>query len=114
VNSAAGVILAALQQHRTAAGIALALDSAQLLLTPETTAELKRLQDLVVELEEKCSREHAADATPGEDYPGETDMLRGLVATLKAVAAHGDLADVQKLLAEHASDDADARRAVTA
>lgn len=33
---------------------------------------------------EKSSREPAADATPGEGYPGETDMLRGLVATLRA------------------------------
>jgi hypothetical protein len=62
--------------------------------------------------QEKSSR-IAADATPGEDYPGETEMLRGLVATLSAVAEHGDLADVQKLLAEHASDDEAARQAVS-
>jgi hypothetical protein len=37
-------------------------------------------------------------------------MLRGLVATLHAVAEHGDLADVQKLLAEHFTDDAAARQ----
>ena len=64
--------------------------------------------------EEKSSRPAAADATPGEDYPGETDMLRGLVATLHVVAENGDLTDVQKLLAEHASDDAAARQAVSA
>ncbi|MEU8717518.1 hypothetical protein [Streptomyces sp. NPDC048663] len=51
VNSAAGVINAALAQNRTAAGIALALDSAQLLMTPETAAELTRLQERVAELE---------------------------------------------------------------
>jgi hypothetical protein len=45
VNGAAGVILAALQQNRTAAGIALALESAGLLMTPETAAEMKQLQD---------------------------------------------------------------------
>lgn len=56
VNSAAGVILAALEQNRTAAGIALALDSARLLLTPETTGELKQLQDLVAELETQRER----------------------------------------------------------
>lgn len=45
VNSAAGVINAALGQDRTAAGIALALESAQLLMSPETAAELQRLRD---------------------------------------------------------------------
>ncbi|MFI1562137.1 hypothetical protein ACH4ZX_03585 [Streptomyces sp. NPDC020490] len=51
VNSAAGVILAALQQNRTAAGIALALDSAQLLQSPEAAAGLDRLRARVAELE---------------------------------------------------------------
>lgn len=36
VNAAAGVIRAAVEQGRTPAGVALALDSAQLLQTPET------------------------------------------------------------------------------
>ncbi|MFD4572054.1 hypothetical protein ACFWNK_02015 [Streptomyces sp. NPDC058417] len=40
VNSAAGVINAAMAQGRTAAGIALALESAGLLMSPETAAEL--------------------------------------------------------------------------
>ncbi|MFJ8791434.1 hypothetical protein [Streptomyces sp. NPDC102462] len=45
VNAAAGVITAALQQGRqTPAGIAIALDSAQLLQSPETAAELARLR----------------------------------------------------------------------
>lgn len=44
-----------------------------------------------------------------EDYSGELDMLRGLVATLRAIAEHGDLPDVRKVLAEHAADDAEAR-----
>jgi hypothetical protein len=43
--------------------------------------------------------------TAREDYPGELDMLRGLVATLRAVAAHGDLPDVRKLLDEHERDE---------
>jgi hypothetical protein len=108
VTSAAGVIVAALKQNRTATGIALALDSARLLMTPETTAELKRLQERVAELEEKSSREPAADATPGEAYPGELVMLRGLVSTLHAIAEHGDLGDVRQLLAEHKRDEQDA------
>lgn len=44
INSAAGVINAALTQNRTAAGIALALDSAGMLMTPETAAELAGLR----------------------------------------------------------------------
>lgn len=67
------------------------------------------LQQLATPVDEEKSSRPAADATPGEDYPGEMDMLRGLVATLRAVAEHGDLADVRKLLTEHASDDAAAR-----
>lgn len=55
VNSAAGVINAALTQNRTATGIALALDSAQMLLTPEKVAELKKLQDRVAELEKQLA-----------------------------------------------------------
>lgn len=113
VTSAAGVILAALKQNRTAAGIALALDSARLLMTPETTAELKRLQERVAELEEKSSRT-AADATPCEDYPGELAMLRGLVRTLRVTARYGeDMGEVRQLLVEHASDDEAARQAVS-
>lgn len=42
-------------------------------------------------------------------YPGELDMLRGLVATLHAVAQHGDLTDVRKVLEEHQADDTAAR-----
>lgn len=45
VNTAAGVILAALTQNRTAAGIALALESAQLLQSPEKAAELVALRN---------------------------------------------------------------------
>ncbi|MEU9597185.1 hypothetical protein AB0E06_10270 [Streptomyces sp. NPDC048109] len=46
------------------------------------------------------------DAERGpEAYPGELDMLRGLIATMHAVAEYGDLGDVRKLLAEHQADD---------
>jgi hypothetical protein len=48
VNSAAGVINAALGQDRTAAGIALALESARLLMSPETAAEHERVAKLLV------------------------------------------------------------------
>lgn len=79
VNSAEGVILAALEQNRTAAGIALALDSAQLLLTPQTTAELKELQDRVAELE----------AAPAMVYRAEHDcIVMGYYRTPEAARDH--------------------------
>lgn len=52
VNTAAGVVQAAMEQGRqTATGIAVALDSAQLLMTPEVAAELERLRLRVDEVE---------------------------------------------------------------
>lgn len=48
-----------------------------------------------------------------ESYPGELAMLHGLIATLTAVAEHGDLKDVRKLLEEHQADDTAARAATT-
>jgi len=46
INAAAGVVQAAWKQgRRTAAGIALALDSAGLLMSPEVAAELARLRE---------------------------------------------------------------------
>lgn len=43
-----------------------------------------------------------------EAYRGELFMARGLVGVLRVVAEHGDMAEVQRLLAEHASDERDA------
>lgn len=51
VNAAAGVILAAQKQKNTAAGIAMALESAGLLQSPESAAELEQLRARVTELE---------------------------------------------------------------
>jgi hypothetical protein len=76
VNSAAGVVMAALQQNRTAAGIALALDSAQMLMTPETAAELERLASQVVELQNAMS-EHKDDAARARR---ERDLMRERVS----------------------------------
>jgi hypothetical protein len=44
VNAAAGVILAAQKQRNTAAGIAMALEAAGLLQSPESAAELEQLR----------------------------------------------------------------------
>jgi hypothetical protein len=52
VNAAAGVILAAMQQGRqTPTGLAIALDSACLLNSPEHAAEVAKLQARIAELE---------------------------------------------------------------
>ncbi|MFH9977905.1 hypothetical protein ACH4ND_01330 [Streptomyces sp. NPDC017179] len=53
VNAAAGVIAAAMQQGKTIpASLAIALDSARLLNSPETAAEFERLRGRVAKLEE--------------------------------------------------------------
>jgi hypothetical protein len=66
VNGAAGVILAALEQNRTAAGIALALESAGLLMTPETAADMASVSTDAVRVAEESlaelKREHEANA----------------------------------------------------
>ncbi|MFI6251451.1 hypothetical protein [Streptomyces sp. NPDC051016] len=97
VNTAAGVILAALTQNRTAAGIALALDSAQLLLTPEVVAELERIPGLeatasrVVRAEKRRAELEAVLATHRRDDHAEIERLKtriaGLEATVRAMAA---------------------------
>lgn len=52
-------------------------------------------------------------AEDGQAYPGELAMFHGLIATLTAVAEHGDLKDVRKLLEEHQTDTAAARTETT-
>ncbi|KAB2975986.1 hypothetical protein F8R89_30730 [Streptomyces sp. SS1-1] len=69
VNSAADVIHAALTQNRRAISIALALDSAQLLQSPETAAELERLRARVAELE-------AASEVDNETLDAAAEALR--------------------------------------
>ncbi|MEV5953765.1 hypothetical protein AB0M11_08300 [Streptomyces sp. NPDC051987] len=60
VNTAADVINAALMQTRTAAGIALALESAQLLMSPETAAELEQLRTALAVSEQRSERRRIA------------------------------------------------------
>lgn len=75
VNSAAGVILAALTQNRTATGIALALDSAQMLMTPETAAETEQLRARVAELE--AAHADAVDVSETLSRALHDEMLAG-------------------------------------
>jgi hypothetical protein len=56
LNSAAEVIVDALARRRTAIGVAIALDSAQMLTTPETAVELERLRREVAELKNTVLR----------------------------------------------------------
>ncbi|MFF8901719.1 hypothetical protein ACF082_30040 [Streptomyces lydicus] len=51
INSAADLICRTMQTHQTPAGIAMALDAAGMLQSPETAAEAERLRDRVAELE---------------------------------------------------------------
>ncbi|TGZ14681.1 hypothetical protein DV517_61640 [Streptomyces sp. S816] len=62
VNAAAELIQAALAQGRTAVGVALALESAQLLQSPEKAVEFEQMQARIAELElERHSTNEALD-----------------------------------------------------
>ena len=64
----------------------------------------------VARAEQLVDAHHAEVLTAdGQAYTGELAMLRGLLATLHAVAAHGAVPDVPKLLAEPQADAAAAR-----
>jgi hypothetical protein len=88
INSAAGVILAAIAQDRVPAGIALALDAAGMLQSPETAAELAALRERVAEL----------DAERAETRPVDEDPIA--YALTPAAAVVGDVTpQVEKLRA---------------
>ena len=86
VNAAAGVILAAQERDRTPAGIALALESAQLLMSPETAAELERLRAEVAELRARAGEAPAEPVTvrPAGDVAPQVQKLRDLLAGQRA------------------------------
>lgn len=73
VAAAAGVILAAQQTRQTAAGIAMALESAQLLQSPETAAELVVLREEIA----------AAHAWIDEHTPQPTTVPDAIVRVLR-------------------------------
>lgn len=85
INSAAGVINAALTQNRTAAGIALALDSAGLLMTPETAAELASLRARFAVSDHSVDEDPIAYALT--DKPVAEDDVRPQVRKLRALLA---------------------------
>lgn len=101
VNSAAGVVLAAMQQNRTPAGIAMALEAAGLLMSPEAARDLASVSADAVAVAEKAvaelRREHE-----------ESARLRARVAELEAErhATNKALADttVAQRVAERSAD----------
>ncbi|MFC7817624.1 hypothetical protein ACFUTR_23620 [Streptomyces sp. NPDC057367] len=102
VNSAAGVILAALQQSRTPAGIALALESAGLLMTPETANDMASTAAEAVRVAEESvtelRREHAENARLRErlaEY--EQPASQGMAPELPETA----LGKVEEILLAH-------------
>lgn len=77
VNCAADVILAALTRNQTAAGIAMALESAQLLQWPETATAQEKLR---ASLREACDQIAALES----DLGGATARVAELEAQLAA------------------------------
>lgn len=95
VNTAADVINRALLQGRCAASVAIALDSAGLLMSPETAAELSVLrEDIATADQDVVEAQRHNDATC--EAVKERDELRARVAELVA-------ADVTVYRAQHDS-----------
>ncbi|MFJ8995548.1 hypothetical protein ACIRQH_34730 [Streptomyces sp. NPDC102279] len=87
VNSAAGVIQAAQAKDRTPAGIALALESAGLLMSPEVAAELEQLRARVAELDQQRHEPAPLIAPPQslrDEVTPQVRKLRSLLAGQRA------------------------------
>jgi len=71
VNALSGVIHAAMQTHRTAAGIAMAVEAAGMAQSPESAAELVALRSRVVELEQQLAARtfYLAESEDAENGP---------------------------------------------
>lgn len=90
VNTVADVINAALTQNRTAAGIAIALDSAQLLQSPEKAAELVALRNDALNMRGALSPNGFPRRVPmplGKELAPVVDWLLNRVAELEAQRA---------------------------
>lgn len=85
VNVAAGVIARAMKNGtQTAAGLAIALDSAQLLQSPETAAELEQLRARVAELEAERHSMNEALSDAAESLRANRDRIADLEALTPA------------------------------
>jgi seryl-tRNA synthetase len=67
VSAAAHVIHAAMKTHQTAAGIAAAVDSAGMLMSPEKAAEVERLRELLHDVQ-GIARRRTAEAEGRRKY----------------------------------------------
>ena len=103
INSAAGVILAALEQDRTPAGIALALEAAGLLMSPEAALDLASVStDAVALLDQavvELKREHEESAR----LRSELESAR--VDGLRLMRAEQRRAELEAVLSTHRKDD---------
>lgn len=75
--------------------------------TPERVADAYRAE--VLREARDAVRERICEPVPGEAYPGELAMLRGLVRALRPAARDGDLPEVQRLLIANVRDEQGAR-----
>ncbi|MCX5229726.1 hypothetical protein [Streptomyces sp. NBC_00233] len=87
VAAAEGVILAAMQTRRTAAGIAVALESACLLQSPESTSELVALRAWVDSLETERHSTNEWVTDPAEALRVSRDRIAELEAAAAKVSA---------------------------
>ncbi|MFJ8555274.1 hypothetical protein [Streptomyces sp. NPDC093676] len=92
VNAAAGVLNAAMQQGKqTPTGLAVALDSACLLNSPETAVELQRLRARVAELEQLLITDRPVDEDPiAYALTAEADGITRRIAPTQALRVGGD------------------------
>ena len=108
VNAAAGVVQAAMEQGRqTATGIAVALESAGLLMSPETAAELERLRE-----ERHSTNESVSEAAEAlrrqrdriaelEARPSRAEVIRTITRRLANRASlYGDSRTVNEVMAD--------------
>jgi hypothetical protein len=99
LNALAGVIAAAMKEDRTPMGIALAIESAGMLQSPETAAELESLRrevqsnrvdgERLIRAEQRRAELEAVLSTHRADDRAEIDRLRARVAELEAPLAIG-------------------------
>lgn len=78
LNALAAVIAAAQMQGRqTPMDLAVAVDSAQMLMCPETAQDLERLRKRVAELEADSATLAALEAAGVDNWEGYDDALAG-------------------------------------
>ncbi|MEU2135333.1 hypothetical protein [Streptomyces sp. NPDC018352] len=98
LTEAADNLVAACPEHGDA-------DEAWMDCPCEYADELRRMAAIASVEMDTPAGESTPQAVTIENYPGEIVMLRGLLGVIRVVAEHGDMGEVRRLLAEHASDE---------